>query len=191
MPRSASRSASRRSSQAGFTLIELMIVVAIVSIMAAVGFPSLSQYIKQSKTVEATGFLAEVKARQESYRFDFGRYCDVSATQGNFFPSATPTSTPQDWTPAAMAAGVGLNWTQLGASPSGNSSRFVYSTVADIPFASLPSGRGFDTDRGYTNNDFWFITTARGDLDDDGVFMTMESYSHAKGLWVSTGNGVE
>jgi type IV pilus assembly protein PilE len=186
-----SRSTPRSSARAGFTLVELMIVVAIVSIMAAVGFPSFSQWVKQSKTVEATGFLSEVKARQESYRFDFGRYCDVSTNQDNFFPSNTPTGDLQNWTVAAMGSGQGLNWTQLGAMPSSSSSRFVYSSVADAPFGSLPSARNFSDNRGYTNNDFWFITTARGDLDSDGVFMTMESYSHTKGIWVSTGNGVE
>jgi prepilin-type N-terminal cleavage/methylation domain-containing protein len=186
-----SRSTSSSSRRAGFTLVELMIVVAIVSIMAAVGFPSFSQWVKQSKTVEATGFLAEVKARQESYRFDFGRYCSVSANQDELFPAVTPTADLQEWTVAAMATGLGQNWTQLGAIPSGRSSRFVYSSVADAPFGSLPAARGFSDDRGYTNNDFWFITTARGDLDGDGLPMTMESYSHTKGIWVSTGNGVE
>lgn len=191
MSRSASRSASRGSPQAGFTLVELMIVVAIVSIMAAVGFPTFSQWVKQSKTVEATGFLAEVKARQESYRFDFGRYCDVSVTQNAYFPADKPTSELQEWTTAAMAAGLGQGWTQLGAAPSGNFSRFVYSTVADTPFGAMPGAKGFSDNRGYTNNDFWFITTAVGDLDGDGEFMTMESYSHTKGIWVSTGTGVE
>ena len=168
-----------------------MIVVAIVSIMAAVGFPSFSQWIKQSKTVEATGFLAEVKARQESYRFDFGRYCDASGNQDNFFPSATPTDNLQNWDLTAMGTATGKNFEALGAMPSGASSRFVYSTVADAPFGNLPSARNFSNDRGYSSGDFWFITTARGDLDGDGVFMTMESYSHTKGIWVSTGNGVE
>src|SRR5262245_30594465 len=85
------------SVRAGFTLIELMIVVAILSILAAVSLPMIYSYIYKSKTVEATGFLNEIKARQESYRADFGQYCNVSVAVTNTFPSATPRMAPQVW----------------------------------------------------------------------------------------------
>lgn len=182
-----------RSEQAGFTLVELMITVAIVSILAAVSLPALSHYIMRSRTVEATGFLSEIKARQESYRFDFGQYCDVSATSETFFPSNTPTADIQTWSDAALTTAPNDNWLILGAVPPGRTSRFVYSTVAGGPGGASPSGRGFDSDRGYTNpsTDFWFISSALGDLDGDGTFMRIESYSHTKDLWSSVGDGID
>jgi prepilin-type N-terminal cleavage/methylation domain-containing protein len=180
---------------AGFTLIELMITVAIVGVLASIGFPALIQYIRSSRTVEPIGFLAEVKARQESYRLDFGAYYQVSTAWNSFFPTASPDEDkPQRWNIA------GTGWETLGAMPSGGESRFVYSCVAGSPTEKPAIGvhpkvaapSGDDPERGYKNiNDFWFITVAVGDLEPGGEYMQMESYSHTKGIWSSTGVGIK
>lgn len=51
----------------GFTLIELMIVVAIVGILSAVAIPSFIKYIRKSKTVEAHEALDKIKVGARSY----------------------------------------------------------------------------------------------------------------------------
>ena len=57
-----------KTNRKGFTLIELMIVVAIIGILAAVAIPGFMRYIKQSKTTEATTNLnALVKGAQSYY----------------------------------------------------------------------------------------------------------------------------
>ena len=55
---------------AGFTLIELMITVAIVSILASVALPGYTTYVLRSNRADAQGFLSEVAARQQQFLLD-------------------------------------------------------------------------------------------------------------------------
>jgi type IV pilus assembly protein PilE len=51
--------------QKGFTLIEVMIVVAIIGLIAAIAIPSYTDYVKQGKAAEATGNLADLRVKME------------------------------------------------------------------------------------------------------------------------------
>lgn len=64
----------RHRASAGFTLIELMIVVAIVGILAAVALPSYLDYVRRGKLVDATNTLSAVRARMEQYYLDNRKY---------------------------------------------------------------------------------------------------------------------
>jgi type IV pilus assembly protein PilE len=58
--------------QNGFTLIELMITIAVIAVLAAVALPSYTDYITRSKLVEAHTHLADLRVKQEQ-RFQDAR----------------------------------------------------------------------------------------------------------------------
>ena len=69
------RSAPRgRLPRNGFTLIEVMIVVAIVGILAAIALPNYSYYVQRSKIIEATTSLSDARQRTEQLFLDTRTY---------------------------------------------------------------------------------------------------------------------
>ncbi len=68
------RSAPR---QAGFTLIEMMITVAIVGILAAIALPSYNDYILRSKIIDGTTKLGDFRMQMEKYFLDNRRYANT------------------------------------------------------------------------------------------------------------------
>ena len=63
-----------QSGQRGFTIMELVIVVAIISILAAIAVPSYRQYVMRTNRTIAKVALTDLITRQESYAADHKRY---------------------------------------------------------------------------------------------------------------------
>lgn len=86
----------RNKAAAGFTLIELMIVVAIIGILAAVAIPAYIKHMRKAKTVEATDALDKINKGAKSY-FQAEHYAqDGSKVLPKQFPASkalTPTAT--------------------------------------------------------------------------------------------------
>jgi len=71
----------KRKIQTGFTLIELMIVVAIIGILAAVAIPAFMDYMKKSKRTEAPLQLKNIKDKSSDYATPQPRYAPTSVAQ--------------------------------------------------------------------------------------------------------------
>ena len=54
-------------SNSGFTLIEVMITVAIVAILAAIAVPSYNEYVQRARITEATSNLSDMRNKMEQY----------------------------------------------------------------------------------------------------------------------------
>ena len=90
-----------RKHNAGFTLVELMIVVAIIGILAAVAIPAFSRYIKKSRTAEATQTLNKIWQGAVAY-YESDKFTTAGVPLAKQFPSSAVAETTKCCTQAGM-----------------------------------------------------------------------------------------
>ena len=111
----------------GFTLIELIVAVAIVGVLAAIAYPSYAGYVRRGKIVEALGELATVRVRLEQYYQDNRNYGSSASTCGVTMPTQPSFSFACTW--GAGATSQSFVVTATGLAPAGMNG-YVY-TVDD------------------------------------------------------------
>ena len=83
----------------GFTLIELMVVVAIIGILAAIAYPAYQEYVRKSRRTQAQSDMMETVQKAERYfsaRNSYAGFSDISSSQATFYTIsfvAAPTAT--------------------------------------------------------------------------------------------------
>ena len=136
---------------AGFTLIELMIVVAIIGILAAVAIPAFMDYIKKSKKTEAMLQLNKISKNDKVY---------FANNNSKFAPSASGNLPGAD---GAACSGPGGKFSVL------PHSSWLVSGWSDLDF-EIDEPNLFTYH--YTNNTSSAVATAVGDLDCDTTMIT-------------------
>ncbi len=152
-----------RNKKKGFTLIELMIVVAIIGILAAVAIPAFMKYIRRSKTTEATMNLRKIFDSSIAY------YTEEHASRGgNILPRQFPTTVVS--TPPGKACAGNTSQKILPTSNMWNSPTWQGLTFAvEDPFYFQ-----YSYDAANTGNAAQFTARASGDLNCDALFSTFE-----------------
>ncbi len=122
--------------QKGFSLIEIMIVVAIIGIIASIALPSYADYVEKGRAAEAPSILADLRIKMEQCFQDTRDYTDVTCAafcspgSGDvyFGYSCTPAATATTYTLAA--AGVGNMSTFAYSVDESNNKNSTYKSVA-------------------------------------------------------------
>ena len=143
-----------------FTLIEMMIVVAVVGILAVIATVSYRRWIRNSYMSEAENMLGSIRMAEESFRSENGGYLQTSASLLSLYPAANPTSGF-----ATAWGGPSGSWPALNVNASAPV-RFGYAVIAGM--GAPPDVKVNGVSVGFaTMAPPWFIANAVCDLDDD------------------------
>ena len=113
---------SRRMAH-GFTLIELMIVVAIIGIIAAIAYPSYQEYVRSAKRTDAETVLMELAHFMERYYTANGRYVESNGDEPDLpFSQAPKDSAAKAYDISLVADSTSATAYVLQAVPTGSMS---------------------------------------------------------------------
>lgn len=155
----------RRFAQHGFTLVELMIVVAIVGVMAALAVVSYRKYINAAQSSEAKAMIQGIRIGEESYKAEMLVYLSCSGTSlTNFYPAA-PDDRKRNWVQPGNPdyTHPTHGWQLLNVQADGPV-RFGYAVVAGIAPDEFP--KADVTITGYTTTALppgtpWYVVQAK------------------------------
>jgi len=156
---------TRRASR-GFTLVEMMIVVAIVGVLATLAVVGYRKLVQSSHVSEATGMVQNIRVAQEGYHSETQQYAQVDAALNDYYPAAPVYEQVTAWGgPCGNCAGV--SWSALPIHVDGPV-MFGYATVAGLAGNAPPASvtvNGSQLVFPVAPTTDWYIIAATADLD--------------------------
>lgn len=165
----------------GFTLIELMIVVAIMGILATLATYGVRKYLLEAKKAEASSMLTQIRAAEEAYRDETFEYLGAS-NFSEWHPVDEPGGAKYGWDFQATDMRT-LYFDKLGVMPNGlvEYSYAVVAGGADDTIPAIPTERTFDFP---DPTGPFYIVMAKGDLDNDGHFTYALAHSSTSAIHI-------
>jgi prepilin-type N-terminal cleavage/methylation domain-containing protein len=173
-----------------FTLIETMIVVALIGILAVVATVAYRRWILSSYLNEAQGMLMNFRSAEEAFRAENGGYVNVAGLppSATLYPFATPTgSVKTEW--GGTCTGC-AGWQSLNIKPDGPV-HFGYAIMADNTGVTAPpsiSAGGVSVSLATMKGQPWFIAEAVCDVDDDATTPSTTIYAISADNMLRTNN---
>ena len=136
-----------RSSRRGYTLAELMIVVAMIGVMAALAVVGYRKYLNAAQASEAKAMIQGIRAGEESYKSEMLIYLSCSQSLNDYYPH-DPTVIQNDSKMNWVQPGDGRytdpakGWQLLNVSSDGPV-RFGYAVVSGVGPTAPPALTGF------------------------------------------------
>lgn len=125
----------------GVTLLELMIVVVVVGILAAIAYPSYRDQVRKSKRADGKAMLMEVAQGLERCYTRFGRYNNAGCTAANNLPDLSSEGHYQ-----ISATAISATAFTLDATPQGTQADDVECGVLRLTSTGVQGSQGADAD---------------------------------------------